>query len=175
MEHPNARTPETYNKRRAIYSYLAVIQYIQYINNFRDLHPDASPFTMVLTRYCDQYMNKRQIGSCNERTAEEYLTALGMETAARNFRTRTGEIDLIMTDKSALVFVEVKFRAGESAGSALEAIDIGKRRQIVRVSQQYLALHREYADRPVRYDCIGINGEDISYIRNAFDIKGNVL
>jgi len=120
-------------------------------------------------------MNKREIGSSNEHMAEEYLTALGMSTVERNFRTRSGEIDLIMQDRSALVFAEVKFRAGATAGSALEAIDYRKRIQIARIARQYLTNHHEFAGSVIRFDCIGINGKDISYIRNAFDIKGNIL
>jgi len=120
-------------------------------------------------------MNKRQIGTDYERAAEEYLSALGMELVERNFRTRYGEIDLIMMDKASLVFTEVKFRSGITAGSALDAIDYRKRRQIIRISQQYLMGHKEYMNRQVRYDCVGINGSNISYIRNAFDVRGNVL
>jgi len=120
-------------------------------------------------------MNKREIGGDKEHIAEEYLTALGMKILQRNFRTRFGEIDLIMKDRRTLVFIEVKYRAGDTAGTALEAIDIRKRKQIGRIALHYLALHREYINSQMRFDCVGINGNDISYVRNAFDVKGNIL
>jgi len=120
-------------------------------------------------------MNTRKVGTDKEHKAESYLTGLGMVTVERNFRTRYGEVDIIMLDGKTLVFVEVKFRSGLSAGNSLDAIDYRKRMQITRICRQYLMTHPKYYESGIRFDCIGIDGDKVSYIRNAFDIKGNAI
>ena len=50
-----------------------------------------------------------------------YLESQGMKILERNFRCRTGEIDLIARDGTCLVFVEVKYRTTDRYGSPLEA------------------------------------------------------
>ena len=52
-----------------------------------------------------------------------YLESQGMKILERNFRCRTGEIDLIARDGTCLVFVEVKYRTTDRYGSPLEADD----------------------------------------------------
>ena len=56
-------------------------------------------------------MNKRQVGTQYESMAVQYLTEAGYHILERNFRCRTGEIDIIAKDGAYLVFVEVKYRA----------------------------------------------------------------
>jgi putative endonuclease len=45
-----------------------------------------------------------------ERIAEAHYRALGFQTVERNFRAKTGEIDLILRQGGLLLFVEVKGR-----------------------------------------------------------------
>lgn len=64
---------------------------------------------------------RRALGIRGEELALAHLCALGFQLVARNHRSRFGEIDLIVCDGRALVFVEVKTRRtrqrqiGESA------------------------------------------------------------
>ena len=51
------------------------------------------------------------IGSAAEDQALRLLLARGLVLMERNFRCRLGEIDLIMRDGQAVVFVEVRFRS----------------------------------------------------------------
>ena len=112
-------------------------------------------------------MNKREIGSEYELKAEKFLNDAGMKTLQKNYRTRSGEIDLIMDDQGTLVFVEVKYRRSSSFGYAAEAIGIRKQLQIRSVAREYLA-HTEGHYRSMRFDCVGFTGEEMRYIKNAF-------
>lgn len=113
-------------------------------------------------------MNKRAVGAAWEQRAAEYLTARGMRIVARNFRSRQGEIDLIGYHEGYLVFVEVKFRAGAEKGYAAEAVDLRKQRQICRVSDFYRYTRGIGEDRAVRYDVVAVQGEEVTWMQNAF-------
>ncbi len=113
-------------------------------------------------------MNKKQLGSDKERLAAEYLASQGMRILERNFRGRRGEIDIIGYDGEYLVFVEVKYRSSITAGSALEAVDYRKQRQVCRTADYYRYRHRLGDDVRMRYDVVGIQGSQIQWIKNAF-------
>lgn len=100
--------------------------------------------------------------------AAKYLAEHGMRIVEQNFRCRQGEIDIVGQHEGYLVFVEVKYRAGTSRGTALEAVDGRKQRRICRTADYYRYLHRLGDDTPVRYDVLAIQGEDIRWIQNAF-------
>jgi len=53
-------------------------------------------------------MNRR--GEAAETLATEYLRGQGLVIAARNYRFRFGEIDIVARDDATLVFVEVRRR-----------------------------------------------------------------
>jgi len=68
---------------------------------------------------------RRKLGDLGEEEAVRHLERLGYEILDRNFRTRYGELDIVSSTASCLVFCEVKTRtAGGSAGpaTALEAV-----------------------------------------------------
>ena len=60
------------------------------------------------------------IGSEAERFARTFLEQQGLTFIMKNYRCRTGEIDLVMQDGDELVFVEVKYRSQSQYGSAIE-------------------------------------------------------
>ncbi|MGN8887110.1 YraN family protein [uncultured Blautia sp.] len=113
-------------------------------------------------------MNKRKIGSCHEEQAAAFLKKQGLYIVERNFRCRTGEIDIIARDGDYLVFTEVKYRRTGESGWASAAVDWHKRQRISRAAQFYLIRHG-YADIPCRFDVVAIDGNRIQWIRNAFD------
>ncbi|MDO4344823.1 MAG: YraN family protein [Eubacteriales bacterium] len=113
-------------------------------------------------------MNKRTVGKNYEEQAKLFLESLGMTVLERNFRIRTGEIDLIARDGEYLVFVEVKYRASRRLGDALEAVDARKQQRIFRTAQYYLKEHGLGFDTPCRFDVVGINGSEMTHIKNAF-------
>lgn len=112
--------------------------------------------------------NKRTIGSSYEQTAGMYLKQKGMEVLLYNYRCRDGEIDIIARDGEYLVFCEVKYRTSQDSGHPLEAV--GKRKQaVISKCARYYLMTTGQMDLPCRFDVIGILGEEIFHIRNAFD------
>ena len=69
-------------------------------------------------------------GQHAERACCEFLQQQGLKLLARNYRGRHGEIDIIMQDKDALVFVEVRYRKNNHYGGALESVTAGKQARI---------------------------------------------
>ena len=114
--------------------------------------------------------NKRQVGTEKENLAAEYLRGKGYFIIEKNYRVRQGEIDLIARDGTCIVFVEVKYRADGRSGDALEAVTGAKIRQISKMALFYLNQKKISIDNtPIRFDVIGINGDSITHIENAFD------
>lgn len=113
-------------------------------------------------------MNTRQKGTDQEKRAAEYLEMHGMQILERNFRNRQGEIDIIGLHGDYLVFAEVKYRKSKNKGSALEAVDLRKQRQICKTADYYRYLHKLGRNTMVRYDVVAIQGEEIQWIQNAF-------
>ena len=79
-----------------------------------------------------------------------------MRVLARNFRCRSGEIDIVADDRGTVVFVEVKERRSDSHGSAVEAVTIEKRRRVVRTARVYAATHGLSESR-IRFDVVAID------------------
>lgn len=113
-------------------------------------------------------MNQRKVGAQKEELAAKYLEKEGMHIVERNFRARQGEIDLVGYHKGYLVFVEVKYRSSMVKGSALEAVGASKQRQICKVADYYRYLHKLGSGTMIRYDVVAIQGEEITWIQNAF-------
>jgi putative endonuclease len=95
-------------------------------------------------------------GESGEDLACEHLRGRGMRVLARNFRCRSGEIDIVADDRGTVVFVEVKERRGDSHGSAVEAVTLEKRRRVVRAARVYAATHG-LSESPVRFDVLAID------------------
>ena len=117
-------------------------------------------------------MTSAAVGKAAEDAALAYLQQAGLKLVERNFRTRAGEIDLIMSDGNTLVFVEVRYRRTSQFGTGLESITAAKTGRIVRTASAYLQRGR-LSDRNCRFDIVSISGKlgsfDIDWIRNAFN------
>jgi len=84
----------------------------------------------------------RGLGSAGERVALDYLRQKGYELLETNWRCPGGELDLILTHGEAVVFVEVRTRRGERAGSPEESVTRAKQDRLrslaaVWLSEQY--------------------------------------
>ena len=112
-------------------------------------------------------MNRRETGTQYEERAAEYLIAQNYQILERNYRIRSGEIDIIARDGTVLVFIEVKYRKNDESGNPLEAVDIRKQKKIIKVARYYL-YQKKYGDVPCRFDVIGICGSHIEHIKDAF-------
>ena len=113
-------------------------------------------------------MNKRELGTAYEKKAEEYLEGLGYEILTCNFRNRYGEIDIIAKHEGYLVFVEVKYRKDDGAGSPLDAVTVQKQRSISKCAMYYMN-KKHLQDVAVRFDVVGIQGNEVTLVQNAFE------
>ena len=113
--------------------------------------------------------NKRATGSHYEQQVAAFLKQQGYKLLEQNFRCKSGEIDLIARDGRHLVFIEVKYRKTSASGWALEAIDQRKAARIRRTAQIYLWKNGYPETMPCRFDAIGIDGERMVHIKNAFE------
>lgn len=90
-------------------------------------------------------------GKNGEEKALEFLLKKGFELVEMNYENKIGEIDLIMTDKDWLVFVEVKLKVGDRFGTPEEMINKRKLAQIRRVAEAYLVLENKVARKYKKY------------------------
>lgn len=112
--------------------------------------------------------NNRQIGSRYEEMASAYLERKGYQIVTCNYRCKLGEIDIIAIYENVWVFVEVKYRRTQNAGDPLEAVTWKKQRKISQCASYYLMIHH-LGQVAVRFDVIGIAGEIVTHIENAFE------
>ncbi len=119
-------------------------------------------------------MNTRNIGTHYEEAAIEYLKSQGITIIDRNVVCgKVGEIDIIgrEADKGkdevhTLIFFEVKYRKNTKYGYAAQAVNASKQNKIRRCAEYYLAYRN--TDDYIRFDVLAIDGEEISWYKNAF-------
>ena len=109
-------------------------------------------------------------GHLAEEAAARLLGQRGYRIIERNYRCRFGELDIVADDAGVLVFCEVRSRASQRFGSALEAFPVAKRRQVARVAAQYL-LHRRCGSRRCRFDIVAVTGEHVVLVQDAFRLE----
>ena len=127
-------------------------------------------------------------GAWGEKAARLYLEKRGWHTAATNFRTRFGEIDIIAENAQYVIFAEVKTRKNARYGPACEAVTPAKQAKIIAAAQAWLQEHpggtvvnvacwlQEHpTEKQPRFDVIEVYGEEnasvpprINHLENAF-------
>ena len=112
-------------------------------------------------------------GAWGEKAARLYLEKCGWHTAATNFRTRFGEIDIIAENAQYVIFAEVKTRKNARFGAAREAVTPGKQAKLIAAAEEWLQIHP--TDKQPRFDVIEVYGEEgapvpprINHLENAF-------
>lgn len=113
-------------------------------------------------------MNKRSKGNDYERLAGNYLEKQGYQILEYNFYTRSGEIDIIAKHEGYLVFLEVKYRKNGNKGHPLESVSLQKQKTISRCALYYMK-KKGFSEMPVRFDVVGILGDKIQVVQNAFE------
>ena len=111
----------------------------------------------------------QNIGNFGETIACRFLQKKGYTIIQRNFRCRTGEIDIIAFKDGCTVFVEVKTRKNANYGRAAEFVDYRKQIKVKKAAMYFLK--REDAD--VRFDVIEVYHDggkvvEINHIEDAF-------
>lgn len=98
---------------------------------------------------------KTNEGKRGEEIAADFLKKQGCEILVKNFRTKSGEVDIIVLDKNTLVFVEVKTRKSFAYGLPIEAITKRKLKSIINVAQYFKLTHPKLPES-LRIDAISI-------------------
>jgi putative endonuclease len=87
----------------------------------------------------------------------------GYEVVARNWRCRTGEIDIVAERSGVLVICEVKTRASDRFGSPAHAVTIDKQRRLRRLAVAWMSEHA-VRDVVLRFDVACVVGVDGSCV-----------
>lgn len=113
-------------------------------------------------------------GHAAERLARRQLERRGLDWIASNYRCRFGELDLIMSDASTLVVVEVRYRRHTRLISPCESLTVQKLRRVALATRHFVQRHRRWRDAPVRFDVVAIHGPldeaGMNWISGAFTI-----
>jgi putative endonuclease len=109
-------------------------------------------------------------GKASEERAKKYLIGKGFVFIEANFEIDIGEIDLIMSDKNWLVFVEVKYKYNDMMGFPEEMINKRKIAQVKRVAQFYLMQKPKIRKifEKYRIDAVCILGNEIRHYENLY-------
>lgn len=117
------------------------------------------------------FRSNKDFGNRGERLAVKFLRRQGYKILERNFRLKSGEIDVIAKDGDQIVFVEVKTRSSNNQEFLRASINRAKERRIAKTASYYLGKEK-YHGLKGRFDVVLIvnnNGRpNIEHIKNAF-------
>ena len=131
----------------------------------------------ILSQWFNRTLNRIKgkpinIGTTAELKAEKYLTQRGLKLVARNYRSKAGEIDLIMSDQQFLIFVEVRYKRYTDWASPAESVTYQKQRKIIKAAKQYLLTHDPLGRLSCRFDVVAMTGKlqspEIEWLPHAF-------
>ena len=120
-------------------------------------------------------MTNSETGKLGEEIVCKYLIERGYTIAARNYRIKGGEIDIIAENGDYIAFVEVKSRKSDSMVTGFEAVNKRKRGLIIKTAADYCCKHPNVLQP--RFDVAQViiaEGKvlSIDYITNAYDTTG---
>lgn len=107
-----------------------------------------------------------------ELDARRLLEEAGLVWIDANVRYKVGELDLVMRDDAALVFVEVRARASRSFGGAAASVDHRKQQRLKRAANCYLL--EKYGQRnwpSCRFDVVAYEAGRPNWIKSAFTVS----
>ena len=106
-------------------------------------------------------------GLAAEETVARYFQNKGHTVAAQRWRGRRGEIDLIVEDAGALIFVEVK--QSKDFDAALSHVTPGQVRRLYATVEEYLGTTPKGSLTDVRFDVALVDGQGaIRVLENVF-------
>jgi putative endonuclease len=110
-----------------------------------------------------------------EEAAGLFLQAQHLTILARNYRCRTGELDIVAQEADGVVVIaEVRLRSRCNYGGGAASVDWRKQRKIQRAARHLLATHPGLARCALRFDVLDLqpdaNGFAINWIRHAFSV-----
>lgn len=121
-----------------------------------------------------QSQKAKEIFHVGEDLAAKFLETKGYTILRRNYRAKTGEIDIIATHEDVLVFVEVKTRSKHSIRQALMNVSHTKRKRISLTAQRYIIQEPDCVKTRIRFDIIVLlyfsntDSYQIEHLEDAF-------
>lgn len=119
-------------------------------------------------------MNKshRKIGDEGEDIAAAYLESNGWHIIDRNYFFEKAEVDIVATDGTFIIFVEVKLRSDTFFGRPEEFVTPEKEKNIKKAAEAWV-YERKMETALVRFDVIAIvqkkrSEPEISHFEDAF-------
>jgi putative endonuclease len=99
---------------------------------------------------------RHHLGRLGERLAVEHLQRRGFVVLSQNYRTRWGELDVVVCDDQRIVFCEVKTRRLGST-TPFEGLRESQQRRLRRMALTWL---NDQPERPyvpeLRFDAVGV-------------------
>lgn len=118
-------------------------------------------------------MDAKVFGQKGEAAAARYYLDRGCRLLAHNYRTRMGELDLVLMEGETVVIAEVKARSETRRGPAAEAVGPAKQRRIILAAQRFLQ-QSGLSEHPVRFDVVEVTPAEggllVHCIRSAFEL-----
>jgi len=119
-------------------------------------------------------MDRASIGRSAEDAATQFLEQQGLEIVLRNYRRRSGELDVVARAGDVLIIAEVRTRSTETFGGAAASIDGWKRHKIIRAATQLLQQRPDLAKLRVRFDVLivrdpGSAQARVEWLQHAFE------
>lgn len=117
-------------------------------------------------------MDARETGSRGEAAAARYYMNRGYRLLDHNYKTRQGELDLVLQKGELVVIAEVKTRAENTRYRPQEAVNWAKQRRILLAAQAYLQRNR-LLEKNIRFDVVEVltlpqGGFAIHCVQDAF-------
>jgi putative endonuclease len=122
-------------------------------------------------------MDRAVLGRSAEDIAADFLAGQGLTVILRNYRRRSGEIDLVARDGDVLVIAEVRTRSTDEFGGAAASVDGWKQHKIMRAAAQLLQERKDLARLRARFDVIVVRGAGgmsprVEWLKHAFEARG---
>lgn len=102
--------------------------------------------------------HNQDLGRQGEDAAAAWYEAAGFVLLDRNWRTPTGELDLVCERDSTVVFCEVKTRSTAKFGLGVEAVTQAKQRKIRAVANEWLRQPTRRSFVSLRFDVADVDG-----------------
>ena len=114
------------------------------------------------------------LGKLGEDIACRELRRRGYVILSRRYRTRHGEIDIVVRDGDVLVFVEVKARSHERFGGPLAAVTAAKQRRLALKALDYL-VRSQISGVACRFDVVAVTiggaRSRVEHLTDAFAVR----